>query len=72
MSAEGSKWIQKPRYGLSRTIDEMAKPSKLTQFRAIVSDYLALCAFEGIYPKVEGWKLDPLRPRCDVNDILAL
>jgi hypothetical protein len=47
LSAEGDKWIQKPRYGLSRTIDEMAKLSELEQFRAIMTDYLTLCAFEG-------------------------
>jgi hypothetical protein len=36
ISAEGGKWIQKPRYGRPRTIDEIAKPSELKQFRAII------------------------------------
>jgi hypothetical protein len=29
MSTEGGKWIQKPRDGLSKTIDKKAKPSEL-------------------------------------------
>jgi hypothetical protein len=42
MFAECGKWIQKPRNGLSITIDEMAKPSELKQFRVMILLYVLL------------------------------